>query len=64
VHTRGVLHVLVQGMVNIRGDDDLTAAEVLSEFQPRHVDEVLAMKADPQVRFAYSMISLRDCRII
>ena len=56
--------MLVQGMVNIRGDDDLTAAEVLSEFQPRHVDEVLAMKADPQVRFAYSMISLRDCRII
>jgi len=37
------------GMVNIRGDDDLSPMEVLNQFDPRHADEVLAMKNDPQV---------------
>jgi hypothetical protein len=37
-------------MVNIRGDDDMNPDEVLSTYDERHQEEVLAMKADPQVR--------------
>ncbi|KAF5840102.1 hypothetical protein DUNSADRAFT_17703, partial [Dunaliella salina] len=36
------------GMVNIRGDDDLSPDEVLSQFDPKHANEVIAMKNDPQ----------------
>jgi len=52
-----------QGMVNIRGDDDMDELEVLSSFDPRHQEEVLAMKADPQVRRA-QRVRARTCKCL
>lgn len=37
------------GMVNVRGDDDMTPDDVLAEYEPRHRAEVLAMSQDHQV---------------
>lgn len=41
--------ILQEGVVNVRSEDDYDCERVLEEYDQRHAEEVLAMKADPQV---------------
>ncbi len=55
MHTAPQAAEVRSGMVNIRSDEDLSPEDVLASYEPRHAQEVLAMKDDPQVRPAAAL---------